>query len=71
MKIQYNDLPGKTKKEVIELLGDEFNFYPDNIWIYLLHRNFFGRKTYLVIYFENNTATHMKIRKTYGSIIKN
>lgn len=70
MKIQYNDLPGKTKKEVIDRLGDEFNFYPDPIWIYLLHRNFFGRKTYLVIYFEHHMVIRVKIKKTYGRIIR-
>lgn len=70
MKSQYDDLLGITKQDLIVKIGDEFNFYPDNIWIYLLHKNFFGRKTFLVIYFENNVIIKFKIKKTYGNIKK-
>lgn len=29
---------GLSKKEVLEELGDEFNFYPDKEWIFLLKK---------------------------------
>lgn len=68
MKRLYPDLIGLTKKDLIEKIGDEFNFYPDTIWIYLLNKNFFGRKTYLVIRFDDETVKHVTVKKTYGTI---
>ncbi len=62
------NFPGMTKKELLLKMGDEFNFYPDNIWIYLYKIGFFGRKTYLVITFENNICVKVQTKKTYGKI---
>ncbi|WP_223608316.1 hypothetical protein [Chryseobacterium sp. OSA05B] len=66
MKNQYKSLIGITKKDLIEKLGDGFNFYPDTIWTYLLHKNFFGRKTFLVITFKDEMVIDVNIIKKYG-----
>lgn len=68
MKTQYLDLIGTTKKDLVSKMGDEFNFYPDNIWIYLLDKNFMGRKTFLIVSFEKEIIIDVKIKKTFGNI---
>ncbi len=30
----YNSLLGMNKKQVVETLGEGFNYYPDDLWIY-------------------------------------
>ncbi|SFN89571.1 hypothetical protein SAMN05421594_4624 [Chryseobacterium oleae] len=70
MKRPYADLIGLTKKDLIKKMGDEFNFYPDTTWIYLLSKSFFGRKTYLIIHFEEEIVKSAEARKTYGNIYK-
>lgn len=64
------ELLGLTKKEMIAKFGDEFNFYPDNVWVYFLHRNFFFRKSFLVINFENDIVISIQTKTTYGKIAK-
>ncbi|SDI32113.1 hypothetical protein [Chryseobacterium jejuense] len=32
------ELIGLTKKEIVAMLGNGFNFYPDNRWSYILKR---------------------------------
>ncbi|KXH83414.1 hypothetical protein [Chryseobacterium kwangjuense] len=70
MKNKYLHLLGMTKKELILSIGDEFNFYPDSIWIYLVHTSFLGRKTFLMIRFENESVTGVEIKRTYGKLKK-
>ncbi|WP_223608313.1 hypothetical protein [Chryseobacterium sp. OSA05B] len=70
MKRPYTDLIGLTKKDLIEKMGDEFNFYPDSVWIYFLNKNFFGRKTYLIISFEGEIVKNVEARKAYGNIFR-
>jgi len=68
MKNDFQHLLGKDKSEVLEELGQEFNFYPSEIWTYILHTNFFGRKTLLLLFFENDVVKIIKIKKHYGKI---
>lgn len=70
MKKSYAELTGMTKNELLHEMGDDFNFYPDPVWIYLLHKNFLGRKTFLIVHFEKNIIIKTAIKKTYGNIPK-
>ncbi|WP_317231364.1 MULTISPECIES: hypothetical protein [Elizabethkingia] len=36
--VKYNILIGKSKNEVIQELGEGFNYYPDNYWFYDMKR---------------------------------
>lgn len=65
MEKNYDYLIGKTKKEVINELGDGFNFYPDNEWTYIFRQDFFFRKEILYVFFNNNIVFETKCRKTY------
>ncbi|HIC8646238.1 TPA: hypothetical protein ACW7X5_003515, partial [Elizabethkingia meningoseptica] len=56
----YNHLLGKTKKEIINILGEEFNYYPDILWIYEINRTWWGKKTVLLLSF-NQEETLEKI----------
>lgn len=37
-KQNYNYLIGMTKKEVLKELGDEFNYYPNQLWYYTVKK---------------------------------
>ncbi|MGC4128925.1 MAG: hypothetical protein QM564_05050 [Bergeyella sp.] len=40
---------GLSKKELLVRMGDDFNFYPDKVWTYVLKKYWWGhtRKLYL------------------------
>lgn len=63
---QYQYLLNKDKKQVIKELGEEFNFYPADIWSYRLKKSWFGRKTILLLYFSSNRVCKVEIKKCYG-----
>ena len=51
---KYSELIGLSKKEVLQQLGDGFNFYPDTKWSYILKKYWYGRKKLLFIEFDHN-----------------
>ncbi len=61
-------LIGKTKNEIFKELGDQFNFFPSNTWIYHLHTNWIGIKTYLIISFDNDIVIKYVKRKTHRKL---
>lgn len=65
---QYEYLINLSKEKIIELLGQEFNFYPPNTWTYVLEIKRFYRKTVMFILFENEKVSTIKIKKMYGKI---
>ncbi len=58
----YSQLKGKSKAEIIELLGDQFNHYPSHLWTYILGRNWLGRKKELVIVFYQDRVLIATLR---------
>lgn len=69
ISFNYNYLVGKNKREIVSDLGQEFNFFPSNIWTYTLGKSRFYEKTkYLVIYFKEEIATNIEIKKLYGKL---
>ena len=58
---KYQSLVGKSKKDVIEELGDEFNYFPASVWTYKLKSGiFFKRKLY--VYFQQNEVKKVRIK---------
>ena len=57
----YQYLIGKEKKEIIEELGAQFNYYHSEIWTYHIKTNWLGRKLYLFVIFENEKEKKIKI----------
>lgn len=68
MNNDFQHLIDKDKAHVLAELGQEFNFYPSELWTYILHTNYFGRKTVLLLYFEYEIVERIKIKKYYGKI---
>ena len=67
---QYHHLIGKEKKEVLEELGQDFNYYHnDNIWYYHIRTNWIGRKKVQFICFSEEIVHKIKIIKYYGKKI--
>lgn len=65
----YNSLIGKTKKEVLGELGEEFNYYPDKVWSYVLKKYWWGKKWILYIEFDKEDKVIAKFTALrYGKI---
>lgn len=64
--IAHQDFTGKGKKEVITLMGgDEFNYYPSQVWTYYLKKKWWGQRVFLLIYFEEDVVVKTMIIKTF------
>jgi len=57
-------LIGATKTEILEELGEGFNFYPDNLWVYDFKKNWWS-KSLLLLSFDNNMLIDIKIKKSF------
>lgn len=67
-KLHVNNHPflGMTKKEVMEELGDDFDFYPDDIWYYELNKTWWRVvKTIMFLEFENNRVNLKYIKNIF------
>jgi len=63
---QYSEMLGKTKEEISKIwVNNELNYYPASAWTYILKTNWLGKKTFLVIYFENDVVVQTEIRKGF------
>ncbi len=62
---QYKYLIGKNKKEVVSSLGQEFNFYPANIWTYEIHKTWWGKEVILYLDFQNDVVFNLKVKISY------
>ncbi len=63
---QFIYLTGKSKKQILDEFGHEFNYYPSNIWTYEIGKNWLNKRKILVIMFENNIAKTITIKTSYG-----
>ncbi|WP_294251997.1 hypothetical protein [uncultured Chryseobacterium sp.] len=61
----YIHLLGKTKKEIIQEMGNECNHHPAPVWTYQLKRSWLGRKRVLVLYFSEELVEHFEIRYSW------
>jgi hypothetical protein len=62
---QYKYLIGKNKEEVVSILGQEFNFYPANIWTYEIHKTLWGKEVILYLDFQNDVVFNLKVKISY------
>lgn len=65
LEISQLSLLGKTKKEVLSIFGDGFNFYPEDLWTYELGKNWLGKRSVFVLSFKDEILTSISIRTTY------
>lgn len=63
-KNKFDALLNKSKKEIINELGDGFNFYPDQVWYYALSRNWWGRRKILFVEFDEKGMVCKQYVKT-------
>lgn len=62
---KYKYLLGKSKYDIISILGHEFNFFPSNQWSYVICKTWWGKKTLLYLDFYNELVVDLKIEKNY------
>ena len=60
-QLNYDHLLGKRKDEVLKELGEGFNYYPDDVWTYVLKKNWWGKKTALLLKFDGDNVIQTKI----------
>lgn len=70
MKDDYKNHIGKTKKEISKELGDDLNYYESNTWTYVLEKRWYGLKSVLIIFFDNNIVCAIKIIKTFNTKVR-
>ncbi len=58
---KYNHLIGKSKKEILDEMGNQFNHYPASTWTYQIKIDWLGRKKILVLYFDDHSVTHVSM----------
>ncbi len=63
-----NRFLGKSKKEIVEEYGQEFNYYPEKIWTFQLKKYWWGQRKFLILYFEQDKVVKLKTKKVYGKI---
>ncbi|WP_434981176.1 hypothetical protein [Daejeonia sp. YH14] len=71
MKNHHHHLIGKSKKDIIDSYGHEFNYYPASIWTYEIGRNWMGKRKILIIVFENEIVKTIRIKYCYGKLNSN
>ncbi|SEW26451.1 hypothetical protein SAMN05421841_1915 [Chryseobacterium wanjuense] len=69
-KNHYQHLMGRDKKQIVYEMGQEFNFYPNNIWTYIIDNGWFGRKTMLLLFFKSEKVYEIKVKNFYGKIAR-
>ena len=66
--MKYEEFIEEKKSKIAEIMGHGFNYFPNNIWTYCLDKNWYGRKTYLTIYFNNEIVEKIRIVKSFKKI---
>ncbi|MDE5470060.1 hypothetical protein KRE31_01145 [Elizabethkingia meningoseptica] len=64
-KIQYTNLLGKNKQEIIEILGEGISYYPDNYWFYDIKKYWWGKKKALLLIFGKDGCVKAVNTKNY------
>ncbi|MDV3789182.1 hypothetical protein CMU16_17405 [Elizabethkingia anophelis] len=61
----YKELKGMNKRSILNTLGEGFNFYPSDVWIYDISRSWWGRKTVLFLVFRDDLLENAELRHYY------
>ncbi|MCS3868660.1 hypothetical protein J3D55_001576 [Chryseobacterium ginsenosidimutans] len=65
MKKDYSYLIGKNRKEILEEMGEEYNFFPAEVWTYTLKKLLFKSRV-LFLFFKDDKVLNVKIKNCYG-----
>jgi hypothetical protein len=66
VKTDYKYLVEKSKKEVLLEMGEEYNFFPSDVWTYTLNRIWIIKSKVLFVYFKDNKVVNVEIKNCYG-----
>lgn len=66
MEKELENLYGKSKKEVIAIFGEQFNFLPASEWTYELKRSFFFRKVLYLYFDDKHQVTDFKLKSYFS-----
>jgi len=52
----FTQFVGRKKQDVLSEMGNRFTHYPGRLWAYHLKNDWLGRKSILVLFFENDVC---------------
>ncbi|MDR2230134.1 MAG: hypothetical protein LBE39_11765 [Flavobacteriaceae bacterium] len=61
----YGALRGMNKKNILNTLGEGFNFYPRDIWTYDIQKTWWGKKTVVLLIFREEVVETVEIKHYY------
>lgn len=62
---EIDNLIGKTKNEIIEQLGDEFNYYRSSIWTYLILKSWYKKKILFIFFNKKDCVYKIQVKNEY------
>lgn len=65
---KHTNFIGKTQLQVIESLGHSTYKVSEDIWVYVVKKTLFGRKTVIIIVFENQLCDIILVKMIFGKI---
>jgi hypothetical protein len=65
MREKFKYLLGKTRREIIEEIGDGFNFEKNEVWTYEVGKTWLGRRIILCIKFKGKNASEITFFKSF------
>lgn len=65
-KENFNHLLGKSRHEIMQELGDCFNYFNSEIWTYEVGKTWFGRKIILSLTFKDDKVSELNLTKRFG-----
>ncbi|RNA62230.1 hypothetical protein D1631_09940 [Chryseobacterium nematophagum] len=61
----FNNLLGKSRHEIKGEIGDGFNYFMNPVWTYEVERTWFGRRTILMVTFDDEVVSEIDLLKTF------
>ncbi|AZA54681.1 hypothetical protein [Chryseobacterium sp. G0201] len=65
-KENFNHLLGKSRHEIMQELGDGFNYFNSEIWTYEVGKTWFGQKIILSLIFKDEKVSELNLTKRFG-----
>lgn len=64
-KENFNHLLGKTRREIVREIGDEFNYFKNKTWTYEVGKTWFGKKIILSLTFKDERVSRIELYNTF------
>ena len=63
--MKYKNLLGKTKNDILDKFGDEFNYYRSSTWTYIIEQKWYRSKTLYLFFDEKDIVYKVDVKNQY------